>query len=285
MHLKEIIEEMARGSSVFRLALNQNKIQKIWQKVMDPEMAKQVWVAGLKEAKGQITLQLETSSAGWNQQLVFMKKEIIEKMTSAGMKIHAVSWQQVTGSTRETEEETKPVTMTVRPWQVKADSGIKQKNFETRLMFMEYYSKEYAELWQSQGLLKCSSCGRRFNVRKQTGICVLCAQKNNETKENKIKNLLKDAPWIKPEEAMAEINISEDEFSRLKEKMMAEIRDRYMQGIYEYEKTKDLVTRRSVEKHFIDYTLLKTALTPDVINDKIIEQAVGPKIYKKISKK
>jgi hypothetical protein len=177
--------------------------------------------------------------------------------------------------------------MTVRPWQVQLNPSPTEgdKNFETRLMFMEYYAKEYAELWQSQDLLKCTSCGRRFNIRKQTGVCVLCAQKNNETKENKIKNLLKDAPWIKPEEAMAEINISEDEFSRLKEKMMAEIRDRFVQGIYEYEKTRDLVTRRSVEKHFIDYTLLKTSLTPDVINDKIIEQAVGPKFYKKISKK
>jgi hypothetical protein len=285
MHLKDIIEELARSSSVFRQALNQNQIQKVWQKVMDPEMAKQVWVAGLQELKGHNTLLLETNSAGWGQQLVFMKKEIIEKMSSQGIKINAVSWQQVTGNAQAEESEVKKQTITVRPWQVRADFEQKEKNFETRLMFMEYYANEYAELWQSQGLLKCSSCGRRFNVRKQTGICVLCAQKNNETKENKIKNLLKDAPWIKPEEAMAEINISEDEFSRQKEKMMAEIRDRFVQGIYEYEKTRDLVTRRSVEKHFIDYTLLKTALTPDVINDKIIEQAVGPKIYKKISKK
>jgi len=282
MHLKDIIEELARSSSVFRQALNQNQIQKVWQKAMDSEMAKQVWVAGLQELKGQNTLLLETNSAGWGQQLVFMKKEIIEKMAQAGIKVHAVSWQQVTTRPESETQDPLPKTMTVRPWQVQLG---KEKNFEARLLFMEYYAKEYAELWQSQGLLKCSSCGRRFNVRKQTGVCVLCAQKNNETKENKIKNLLKDAPWIKPEEAMAEINISEDEFSRHKEKMMAEIRDRFVQGIYEYEKTRDLVTRRSIEKHFIDYTLLKTSLTPDVINDKIIEQAVGPKFYKKISKK
>jgi len=281
MHLKEIIEELARGSSVFRQALNQNQLQKTWQKMMDAEMAKQVWVSGLQDLNGQKTLLLETNSAGWSQQLVFMKKEIIEKMTGAGIKINAVSWQQVTTRSEPEVQEPSPKTITVRPWQVQLG---KEKNFEARLLFMEYYAREYAEIWQSQGLLKCSSCGRRFNIKKQTGVCVLCAQKNNETKENKIKNLLKDAPWIKPEEAMAEINISEDEFSRLKEKMMAEIRDRFVQGIYEYEKTRDLVTRRSIEKHFIDYTLLKTSLTPDVINDKIIEQAVGPKFYKKISK-
>jgi hypothetical protein len=283
MHLKEIIEELARSSGIFRQALNQNHLQKMWQEVMDPEIAKQVWVSGLQEVKDQKTLLLETNSAGWGQQLVFMKKEIIEKMNHRGIKINAVSWQQVTARP---DPETPPVearqAVTVRPWQVQLG---KDKNFETRLMFMEYYAKEYAELWQSQGLLKCSSCGRRFNIKKQTGLCVLCSQKNSDTKENKIKNLLKEVPWIKPDEALSEINVSEEEFQRLKEKMMAEMRDRYMQGIYEYEKTRDLVTRRSAEKLFIDYTLLKTALTPDMINDKIIEQAVGPKIYKKISKK
>lgn len=280
MHLKEIIKKLARESSVFRQALNENNVQKIWEEKMNTEMIRQVWTVGLKEK----TLLLETSSSGWNQQLVFMKKEIIEKMSQAGISVNAVSWKQVhsrshdaADENEENEKSTKSIV--VRPWKVEAVNS-----FETRLMHMEYYAKEYAQEWQAQGLMQCTSCGRHFNVRRQTGICILCTQKNNESKENKIKNLLKEVPWIKPSEAMSEMNISEQEFEQVKEKVMAQMRDRFIQGMYEYEKTREAVTKRSVEKLFIDYTLLKTSLTPDLINDKIIEQAVGPKVFKKIVK-
>src|SRR5690606_22112295 len=135
-------------------------------------MTRHVRVSDLKEN----TLFLETNHTGWNQQMVFMKTEILEKLKSEGiLKINCQL--SLSGFREDLAEEAPPKPILVRPYHIESDDP---------LVAMQFYSAELQRHWEQSGFLKCSRCGRQFNIKRQSDSCVLCDQKLNETKKNKL---------------------------------------------------------------------------------------------------
>jgi hypothetical protein len=133
-------------------------------------------------------------------------------------------------------------------------------------------------------VIKCQTCGRTIEGVKK--VCPICANEQWQKLGKRIRQQLRQTPWIRYEEIKEIIaeDIDENIFISTKDQLKNEIFDKIKKNSYELNKTNEIQLREKLQKEAALYTMLLYMLPIDKINEKAITKCLWETLSRVIYK-
>ncbi|GBR77427.1 protein DUF721 [Candidatus Termititenax dinenymphae] len=113
----------------------------------------------------------------------------------------------------------------------------------------------------------CPACGEKFIGTEN--VCILCRNKKEQKEIKAVLKYLADTPWARYQDIKADLpQITEERFY----KVQYDLREEMLYSLW----------RNPNQAAAVKYVMLKTGLSPDKINDKIVTEGMPKKLYKLI---
>jgi len=271
--LREIIGNIANQNKVIEQGWQMARLQKDWAQIIGGELAQQC----LPEKIAQKTLWLSTSSPAWGQQLHFYQTQLLEKVNvylkrRVVERIYLVSGERTKDKAEEAAERL-PL----------SDVEIVQKRAELGELKDEGLRESLARLWakavrffkqRPQGLV-CKKCGQAYRGTHPK-LCQTCEEDVRQAKKRKVAGLLSETPWATFSSLKTELkSIGEDSFLEIKDELRRRKHDTVLRGIFNYLDRPEPRNKSRLQQQILEYVELRSGLTPDKINDKIIQETLG----------
>jgi len=261
-------------------ALSCEKLIGIWNTAVTGDLAKNVRISDYKNH----ILFLETKNSTWAQQLVFVKQMIIDKLAELAPNIKITDIKSRAGNFNlETQAE-------IAPQELSEQDKKSMENILTQVEDVEQKEKlskilEKEMLYRQQDNRKsCPICEEKF---EGTGtICLHCQSEHLHTEDVKIQDYLVEAPWSRFQDIKKDYdNVDEIHYHIVKDKLINKTRDKIQSLYYENYETKKANLIQELRKRIFLFVSLKTGLTPDKIQESVIINEIGKKMYGVVFKK
>lgn len=272
--IAQILKRLIKGNGAFYEELKLLKLQEHWPEIAGP-LQQYAEITGYKNN----TLYLDAASSSWAQQLVFYKQTIIEKYSAAcSLKITDVrvsSTGKINLVKREEEFES-----TEEALLNKEDlfEEIQDEKIAGRLK--EIFNKAQ-KIHKKDRRKHCVVCGLKQEGNRL--ICFKCHDKKLTLSKNIIREYLLEAPWSRYSDINKDLpGISEEEYHAVKEQLIRQRADELTKFRFN-QKNSSTKAKKQFQETALFYTMLRTGLTPDKINDIILKEHMGDKVYNALS--
>jgi hypothetical protein len=272
--IKEIIEKISQKNPIVQRGQFLAKLENKWPDIIGAKLAAQ---CNPEKIQNNI-LWLSTASAVWNQQIYFYHRQIIDKINKYFQKNIISEIRCLSTKMEKVKKGAARKRISVLPAELKENETffkeeLKEDHLRASLtrIFCKAKKLEKNYKYRTQICERCGNTYRGTNPKE----CVFCEEKNLQQKQSKIIRILKEAPWADYEGVKQQGDgISERVFYQTKNSFRAKIKEKVYLGIYTAGKNR-AVDKKILKGKIMDYVSLRTGLTPDKINDKIIAEVYG----------
>jgi len=268
--------------------IKEKRVLDLWSEINGNEITKHT------EAKyiNQGILFVAVDSPVWAHQLLFMKKEFINKINSKIGKIIVkdIRFQsgKVFNAKTKVREEISYKDIELNNLEVQeisdianciSDNELKQKF--SNLLEIERKIKKWKQIneW-----VPCPDCSVLIDPNESK--CVICElrEKNKKIDINKLEEILTNTPWLGYKEILNIYpNILQEEFERIKNQLIVKIKIKLDELITDVLKKE--VNSKEVKVFIQKYVMLEANVHPKHLNNRLIEKIIGEnymKIYRSL---
>ncbi|MBU0581479.1 MAG: DUF721 domain-containing protein [Candidatus Margulisbacteria bacterium] len=277
MLLKEIVEKISEKNIALKKSQEWARLEKEWGQIVGAELANQCYPEKIKNK----ILWLSVSSSTWAQQLHFYQNEIKEKINTFFYKdiVQDIRCQANKPSMLKKSEilsyqAEAPSLQDLAQKEAALAEIVKEKELLKRLAFLWSKAKKF---FKNNALRQqsCKQCGKTYRGTNPA-ICLNCEEKNKQHRRELVAKLLKEVPWATFESLRKELKtIGEPVFFQIKEELRRKKYDTLRQAIFAYLKQNQPQQGEALKRQILEYVALRSGLTPDKINDKIIQEILG----------
>ncbi|WP_018249399.1 DUF721 domain-containing protein [Orenia marismortui] len=268
--------------------IEEKKILDLWSKITGNEIKKHT------EAKyiNQGILFITVDNPVWSHQLLFMKKDLINKINKELNKklVKDIRFQsgKIKSKIIEEIEEDKKSYVNIEL----NNSDIREVEDTSNLITDPELKKKFSKLLETQKRIKkwkeinkwipCPQCSVLISPEEEK--CSICQVKENNIKldMSKLEEVLINTPWLSYNEILNIFpNLLEEDLERIKNKLIKNMKNKLDRVITEAMK-KEIDTNEA--KVLIqNYVMLETGVHPERLNDRLIKKVIGDnymKVYK-----
>jgi hypothetical protein len=257
------VGDLTQNQAIFRTLKDSFALQQYWVREFDAGITTQAQVNRLE----QDVLIFDVSSPVWANQLRFYTPTILEKFQKhwpeiLKLKFQNMPFSQQTQKPTHDMENVGPVKIEVNAIDLMERLQLKSQHLRTMRL--------------AAGWKICSVCESVFRSL-QGSACVLCAQKQQMQKNHGLMQQISEAPWASAAEGDVDSQI-------LREKLREQTYDKIKSLFWQYQKEPSVVLKKKMASLMQQHASLKTGLSPDALNDKIISEAIGKTFYQRWEK-
>ncbi len=275
--LGDILKRVVKQDYKLTEAIFFNKLKDAWTKLAG-EMANHTTVCDYKNR----ILWLETTNSAWAQQLVFFRQTIIEKyktlypsieikdirIKSTGVQAGKIVFKQTDEGA--TAEEKLKAEETLADF----DGPAEAREFLGKLLEKSRVIRKYEKRDS------CRICGLKINPGETR--CFKCKHLSVSQMEDKVHRYLQEAPWSRHQDIVKDFpEVGEDAYHVFKEHLIKRLEDKLKNYCYNKERINQKESK-AIKLLSLRLVMLKSGLTPEKINDKIIKEVLGNRSYQAI---
>jgi hypothetical protein len=263
LSLMELVGELTQSQAVFKTLKDGFALQQFWVREFETGITAQAQVNRLEQG----VLIFDVSSPVWANQLRFYTPTILEKFQKHWPEILKLKFQNMPFS----QQTQKPVN------EIENIGPVRIEVQATDLMErLQLKSKRLRMMRLAAGWKICEACDSVFKSL-QGRVCVLCAQKQQMQKNHGLMQQISEAPWARAAEGDVDSQI-------LREKLREQTYDKIKSLFWQYQKEPSSILKKTMASLMQQHASLKTGLSPDALNDKIISEAIGKTFYQRWEK-
>ncbi len=280
--LKDIIKAMARDNPVLSHGLELAALERSWEEIVGKELAQKCWPERLRDQ----VLWLSTDNPSWTQQLRFYEKDILSKINGFFKRqtIYALRYEPTKNKREVLSAPSRAAEISAEELALAAaDLGdvLPQGGLRAALARIVSKARQFLKR-NSAGSPVCKICGESYQGTHPK-ICLRCEELIRDKKRGQIERLLREAPWVKYEGAKADLpGISQWLFDDVKDLVRRKQADVLRRETFNYLARPTARSRAELKKLIVQYVAIRSGLTPDRINAKIIEQTIGMRRSKQL---
>lgn len=266
LSLRDVVGQLTQNNSIFRTLKDQFALQQFWISHFDSNITGQAQINRVEHG----VLIFDVRSPVWTAQLKFYTQTILDKFQKHWPEIRNLRFQNMSVANAPTASESVSAMLTPVVIESLPDDPIERLRIKTRYLL----EQRLAAGWKI-----CGQCQNAFN-NSYWNECLLCRQKNTAHKNKGLMQQIVEAPWSRTAEIDSDQNL-------LREKFRDQTNDQIKSLFWQYQKEPSLKLKKQMASLLQQYASLKTGLSPQELNDKIISEAIGKTFYQrwlKISK-
>lgn len=266
LSLRDVVGQLTQNNSIFRTLKDQFALQQFWMSQFDSNITGQAQINRVEDG----VLIFDVRSPVWTAQLKFYTQTILEKFQKHWPEIRNLRFQNMAAANAPTENERTSMVLTPVMIESLPDDPIERLRIKTKYLL---------ELRLAAGWKVCKQCQAAFN-NSYWSECLLCRHKMTAHKNQGLLQQIVEAPWSRTAEEGSDKTM-------LREKFRDQTNDQIKSLFWQYQKEPSLKLKKQMGSLLQQYASLKTGLSPQELNDKIISEAIGKTFYQrwlKISK-
>lgn len=256
--------DLTRRKAIAYNMLSLGKLIANWKEIVGLQLASKTYPYRLIKGK----LYLSVSDSQWMQTLIFLKGQIISKISE---KLPKLKVNEIIGKIGEIPEEAQklvkesiwPDWKEEKPVQV---NGIEDKELADRIARCSQKTSARIKGLNDMGYKLCKIC-RAVPTRSTNGICAMCLFQSREQARLKTSGLLSDMPWLTYEEVVEnDHELTKVEFDDIKSKLLAYSEKLINELGKDLKADFDNETYYQLKEEIMRCVMLKTGCMPDEIN-------------------
>ncbi|MFC1516992.1 DUF721 domain-containing protein [Candidatus Margulisiibacteriota bacterium] len=274
--LKQIINNIAEKDFIIKKGKTLAQLDLSWGSIVGEDLAQQVQPEKLYKK----TLWISTASPAWAQQLHFYQEQIIEKINEHFSRRLVEKIRCVSGGKRGQVLSEKKATISAPTAAelVATESDLQavvgDENIKHRLALAWSKAKQFLKVRQLRKQT-CQECSKEY-VGTNPKLCMKCEEKQRQQKRDEVARLLQEVPWAGFENIKSDLKrVGENTFYEIKSELRKKKHDLLRKEIFSYLEQPAQRKKAALLRLILEYVSLRSGLTPDKINDKIIQEILG----------
>ncbi|SJZ79607.1 DUF721 domain-containing protein [Selenihalanaerobacter shriftii] len=260
--------------------LKEKSVLNIWPEVIGKELVKYTKASYINKG----ILFVKVNSSTWAHQLLFLKKDLIEKLNNKldeeivkdiRFKVGSTNTNNKLNSKRKESFDLDVIDLTEKEISKIEDD---LKNISDPEMKEKFYSlmikdKKLNKLKSKEGWVRCKYCSALHP--EDVNECMICQLKKNKN-FNKLEQMLLEIPWLDYEE-ISDIypNLLNSDYKRIKQRLLNKFWDDIKDKLPKAINNDDQKVTQELKVLIQYYVMLNRGVYPNELNRDIIQEVIG----------